>query len=661
MTITIGQFIVFRQKNPDTPNDPYDPRRESVHELVIPEEPLDLIGPSPLPPPPKVDLSSPAGVPGPLNVTLSSPSSLPPPPNVELSSPARLPAPPDVSLSSPQRLPPPPVIEKSAGDVLPPPPLVDRSAPIPLGPPPVVVPSSPSVLPPPPTVIISSPGQVPAPPVVTTSSPGAVPPPPTVVLSSAEKIPPPQKVTRSQPDKLPDPPSVKIVRSPSYLANVSPEPDVNSGYSLLGATYSPVGGASEGDLALDPIQYERQLERLARDVGPGKILLHSLIQTAMFSQNTFGNIWNPALVAPPPLVQNYIPPALDLITEQNTEEKQLGQKIISDAILGGETPPSDFPVVINPPQTSTKTHPQAMSVTKKNSILANTVKEGKISLELVSSAPKVKDEFYDKKLAFTNGVMPMRLKGDNDWGFRTFVNKDDKYTDDDVYVPLSFTDMRSIGSTFRSVYFRPTISSLNESFSPEWNKTSYFGRVDPVATYQSTTRTISFSFKLIAFSPEDVRTIYQKLHWLSSMVYPTYDKNLLMTAGPVVRLRIGDVVNGNGFLGGKGLPGIIDSLEYDYSDKIWEIKEKFKVPREVDVAVTFTVIHDLPVGVGDEGMFGGLGRINSKGLFTNTTGDDPDSPTAANADSTQFRNFGKDGIDFTYNKLSEIDSEKKKI
>jgi hypothetical protein len=55
-------------------------------------------------------------------------------------------------------------------------------------------------------------------------------------------------------------------------------------------------------------------------------------------------------------------------------------------------------------------------------------------------------------------------------------------TDHQVYVPLVFTDLRTIGGgKFRSVYFKPYISSLSEDFAPEWDTKSYYGRVDPVA------------------------------------------------------------------------------------------------------------------------------------------------------------------------------------
>jgi hypothetical protein len=178
--------------------------------------------------------------------------------------------------------------------------------------------------------------------------------------------------------------------------------------------------------------------------------------------------------------------------------------------------------------------------------------------------------------------------------------------DDAAYVPLSFTDMRPLAGdqSFRTVYFRPFITSLTEDLSPEWNKQTFYGRSDQVATYMSTIRTFNVGFSLHAFHPDDLVVIYRKLNWLSSMVYPEYDLERLLAAGPVVRIRVGDVVCSRNR---QGLPGIIDSLSFDYTDSIWEVEQGSKVPRSVGVTVAFHVLHDAVIGRGPGGAFGEVG------------------------------------------------------
>lgn len=207
--------------------------------------------------------------------------------------------------------------------------------------------------------------------------------------------------------------------------------------------------------------------------------------------------------------------------------------------------------------------------------------------------------------AYPDGLPPATFPGERVDGSIVTKEHQDPQTvlpDDLTYVPLSFTDLRPInGNELRTVYFRPFDLTLNEAFAPRWNEATYFGRVDPVMTYQGTTRTVSLSFTLHTFSPSDIRVIYQKLHWLKSMVYPEYGSDMLMKSGPVCRLRVGDVLKSHGH----GVSGVITSLDLDYADALWELKKGSKVPRQVGVSVSFTVLHDAIIGLRD-GTFGAL-------------------------------------------------------
>lgn len=204
------------------------------------------------------------------------------------------------------------------------------------------------------------------------------------------------------------------------------------------------------------------------------------------------------------------------------------------------------------------------------------------------------------------------------------VRQGDLPTDDEAYVPLVFTDLRPMntskgaGSTYRTVYFRPFITRLSENFAPEWNMDKYFGRVDPVATYGGTNRTIQLGFKLVCFAPEDLPIIYQKLLWLQSMVYPQYSSDVYFR-GPVIRMRIGDVVNALGSEGNRGLPGVITNLDIEYSESIWEVSKDMKMPRNIEVGLSFQALHETPVGLvagvagnTKETSFGGIMRSNGK-------------------------------------------------
>jgi hypothetical protein len=185
-----------------------------------------------------------------------------------------------------------------------------------------------------------------------------------------------------------------------------------------------------------------------------------------------------------------------------------------------------------------------------------------------------------------------------------------------VYMPFSITDLRYIDGAngFRTVYLQPFITNLQQSFSPSWNMQQFFGRVDPVATYQATGRTWSMGFKMVAFHPSDLPVIYQKMNWIQSMVYPEYDENVRFKSGPVVRLRLGNIIDGAGFNAMRGLPGVITQLDFDYSETIWEVEADWQVPRNINVSLGFQVLHELPIG-SRGGAFGGIGEVDGDGNY----------------------------------------------
>lgn len=199
----------------------------------------------------------------------------------------------------------------------------------------------------------------------------------------------------------------------------------------------------------------------------------------------------------------------------------------------------------------------------------------------------------DNKLS---AVIPNSNNNPEQRGFFLADNSKKLPDDDEAYVPLVFTDMRSMGGKYRSIYFRPFIKSLSENFAPQWSMNNFFGRVDPVATYQSTNRTINLAFKLVAFDRADLDVLYQKLAWLTSLVYPEYS-GADYFRGPVCRLRVGDVINAQSEKGLLGIPGVITSLDVNYDETTWELEKGAKVPRYIDVSVGFQVLHEGPVGV----------------------------------------------------------------
>lgn len=125
------------------------------------------------------------------------------------------------------------------------------------------------------------------------------------------------------------------------------------------------------------------------------------------------------------------------------------------------------------------------------------------------------------------------------------------------YVPFYLHDLR----TNEIISFHAFIGSLTDSYTPNWEQSDGFGRVDPVRIYKNTTRKVSVSFFIASTSEEDFKDMWVKVNKLVTMVYPQYTRgrmlttpdgnsiiqpfSQLMSSSPLVRLRIGDVIRSN--------------------------------------------------------------------------------------------------------------------
>lgn len=252
----------------------------------------------------------------------------------------------------------------------------------------------------------------------------------------------------------------------------------------------------------------------------------------------------------------------------------------------------------------------------------------------VKAAVRLRTEFGSSvsttklaKSAFTNGIIRVPIGPAEEADGAVYSDTQDPSNivdDDDARIPLCFTDLRkdTRRGKFRSIYFRPLDLNISNAVSPEWTDGSAFGRVDPILTYSRTTRNFSVSFAVHAFAPEDLRVMYNKMVLLTSMCYPSFSNDALLKSGPVIRLRVGDIMSTNS----GGLTGVIKNLNFDFAEALWELKKGLKVPRSFSATLEFTALHEGPVGIVD-GTFGTF-KLPSGGNPATSTGNGADAKTA---------------------------------
>jgi hypothetical protein len=134
------------------------------------------------------------------------------------------------------------------------------------------------------------------------------------------------------------------------------------------------------------------------------------------------------------------------------------------------------------------------------------------------------------------------------------------------YVPFYFHDLR----TGEIVSFHAFLSSLEDSYSANYESTNAYGRIEPIRTYSNTERSLTVSFTIAATSKSDFDEMWWKINMLSMYMYPQWSQgrqvlgktdtlglgfssdtkfiqpfSQIPTASPMIRMRIGDVVRSN--------------------------------------------------------------------------------------------------------------------
>ena len=68
----------------------------------------------------------------------------------------------------------------------------------------------------------------------------------------------------------------------------------------------------------------------------------------------------------------------------------------------------------------------------------------------------------------------------------------------------------------QTMVFRAFLDSMNDDYKADWNEYNYNGRSEPFFTYSKFNRSVSFKFRIAAFSREEMRPLYRKLNYLVS-------------------------------------------------------------------------------------------------------------------------------------------------
>lgn len=132
------------------------------------------------------------------------------------------------------------------------------------------------------------------------------------------------------------------------------------------------------------------------------------------------------------------------------------------------------------------------------------------------------------------------------------------------------------------IYFRAYLSSINDTFGPQWEaeklQNSAFNRY----MYTVFDRSISISFVVTVESSDELGPVYTKLKNLANLTMPVLSRDN-PPLGNFVEVTIGDLFRNEVML--------IDSLSYSIDNETpWEIEADKQAPKYITVDVDFTYI-----------------------------------------------------------------------
>jgi len=138
--------------------------------------------------------------------------------------------------------------------------------------------------------------------------------------------------------------------------------------------------------------------------------------------------------------------------------------------------------------------------------------------------------------------------------------------DDIDFITLKFYSI-PLGKTSQ---FRCTVTGLSETFSPSWESYKFLGNPFSNYTYSGIERSVTFNFKVYSLNPNEHKVVWDKLNFLTGLVYPQgYDEDSTALTPPFIRFTLGDLFNNK--------IGFIESLSYTYDDNSpWNITKKEK-------------------------------------------------------------------------------------
>jgi len=166
-------------------------------------------------------------------------------------------------------------------------------------------------------------------------------------------------------------------------------------------------------------------------------------------------------------------------------------------------------------------------------------------------------------------------------------------------------------SNNKSVWFPAFVTDYVDGFTSNWNTTEVYGKMDPIATFKNTVRTISLSFDVPS---NDLITAAKNATSIDNIIeglYPIYTSDLYgistLSSPPLFRVKFANFIENAGFAQGSsheydennnsGLLCYFRNFDFkpDMAQGVLEVDNRI-YPKLIKVSLSLNVIHEHALG-----------------------------------------------------------------
>jgi hypothetical protein len=133
----------------------------------------------------------------------------------------------------------------------------------------------------------------------------------------------------------------------------------------------------------------------------------------------------------------------------------------------------------------------------------------------------------------------------------------------------------------KGINFRAFIEDINHSSKGQYDEVRYVGRPERFITYKGMNRSMTVSIFLVAFSDQELATIWARANMLNKLTFPIDASGGFMTP-PIARLTIGNVIVNQ--------PGYIENVDMRLQDIPWDIDRE--LPQAIKLNFTYNIIEE---------------------------------------------------------------------